>query len=229
MDHDSPECNSEDRNSPDTAPQEATSIIDAYSYGFLQRRIRSACAAFMKRGVPFGLIIMDIDHFKGFNDLRGPDEGDKFLNRMISMLKSLMHKGELLSSYGGDSFALILRESDWGYCIKRAEAMRREFIERFHDDPLKLTLSIGGALFPYAAEHESQLMAEAHYALHISKKRGGDCVTLIPSSPPGIPPGTSRPSYVYPPGRPPVSSPGYEQQLPCMEILLPDDVGGDDY
>jgi hypothetical protein len=88
---------------------------------------------------------------------------------------------------------------------------------------MKLTIRIGGSLFPYAAVHESQLMAEAHYAIFLSKKRGGDCVTLVPTLPPGAPPDASNPSYGYPPEHPPAISPGYEQQFPCPETSFPDD------
>ncbi|MDQ7827240.1 MAG: GGDEF domain-containing protein [Candidatus Eremiobacteraeota bacterium] len=209
-----PYINPDDENAPEITLEEAYIPLDVYNYNYLQRRVSNACAFFMRCSLPFGLIIIDIDHFKRFNDLHGSDKGDLLLNNFVSMVKSFMRRGDLLSSYGEDSYVLILRESEWGYCAQRAETIRKEFLERFHDEPAKLSISIGAVVYPYASRQVSELITEAHYALHLSKNRGGNCVTIFPTAPPAGPPGASFPAHVDPPRHPPALSSGYEQSFP---------------
>ncbi|GEM_PF-3086534 len=204
------------------APEMKDSIPEIYSQAYLQHRIKSGCKAFIGRRRPFAVAIVDIDHFKEFNDMHGSDEGNRLLNKLISLLKSYLFRGELLSSYGGDSFILILNESHIGNCSWRADSIRRSFMEKFQAESGPLTLSIGAAFYPSAGRFEMELVNCARAALHASKRRGGNCVTLIPSLPPDVPlppkPGPPSPSYVDPPGRTPAISSGYEQQIPDDEI-----------
>ncbi|MHC9541030.1 MAG: GGDEF domain-containing protein [Vulcanimicrobiota bacterium] len=186
--------------------------IRDFNSGCLHRRLINACKALMTRGIPFALIIIDIDHFRSYNDIHGAFEGDRLLNRFVSMLKKFMIRGDLLCNAGEDSYALILKERDWKDYAPQVEAIRYEFLVRFHQEPAKLTISMGGALFFTPTFNVHGLISEAYKALDTSKKLGGNRVTFIPPHPPKLPPGYRVP--VCPPHIPPALSPGYEKEFP---------------
>lgn len=105
-------------------------------------------------------------------------------------------------------FLFELSLSAWIFTSEKCISERR--VESF-----PLTLSIGAAFYPSAGLHDMEIVNCARSALHASKKLGGNCVTMIPSSPPDVAlppaPGPPIPSFIDPPGMPPALSPGYEQ------------------
>jgi diguanylate cyclase (GGDEF)-like protein len=133
---------------------------------------------------PLGLVMLDIDHFKRFNDTYGHLVGDAVLRAVAGVLKKGLGPAELAARYGGEEFALILPRLDRQSIAARAEAVRQAVSDLSVDhngQALKVTVSLGVACFPEDAMTKKGLVELADQALYQSKKNGRDRVTLAQS------------------------------------------------
>jgi len=120
------------------------------------------------RSVCVGMI--DIDHFKTFNDSRGHPEGDKLLQRATTAWTAQIRESDLLTRYGGEEFAVILRD-----CSLADAAL---ILERLREvTPDGQTCSVGVASWD-GKETAVELTARADDALYASKKQGRDRITV---------------------------------------------------
>ena len=130
---------------------------------------------------PITLVMLDIDHFKRFNDSYGHLTGDAVLRAVAAVLKQQVGPSELVARYGGEEFAMILPRLDKETAAQRAEAVRRAIkgISVDHNgQALTVTVSSGVACFPDDAMTKKGLIELADQALYQSKKNGRDRVTL---------------------------------------------------
>jgi diguanylate cyclase (GGDEF)-like protein len=133
---------------------------------------------------PLGLVMLDIDRFKRFNDTYGHLVGDAVLRAVAGVLKKGLGPAELAARYGGEEFALILPRLDRQSIAARAEAVRQAVSDLSVDhggQALKVTVSLGVACFPEDAMTKKGLVELADQALYQSKKNGRDRVTLAQS------------------------------------------------
>jgi diguanylate cyclase (GGDEF)-like protein/PAS domain S-box-containing protein len=131
---------------------------------------------------PLGMIMIDLDHFKYFNDNFGHEAGDLLLKELGTLLKSNIRGEDIACRYGGEEFTLILPEGTGAVTRQRAEFFR-EAIQRldvhFRGHPLgKITASMGVAVFPDHGRTANALVDAADKALYRSKAAGRDKVTL---------------------------------------------------
>jgi diguanylate cyclase (GGDEF)-like protein len=131
---------------------------------------------------PLGMIMIDLDHFKYFNDTFGHEAGDLLLKELGSLLKGNIRGEDIACRYGGEEFTLILPEGTGTVTLQRAEFFR-EAIQRLdvhhRGHPLgKITASMGVAVFPDHGRTAESLINAADKALYRSKAAGRDCVTL---------------------------------------------------
>jgi diguanylate cyclase (GGDEF)-like protein len=130
---------------------------------------------------PLGLIMLDIDHFKRFNDSYGHLTGDAVLRAVATALKQGLGPSDLAARYGGEEFALVLPRLDKAAVGERAEAVRQAIKDLSVDhggQALKVTVSLGVACFPGDAMTKKGLIELADQALYQSKKNGRDRVSL---------------------------------------------------
>jgi diguanylate cyclase len=120
------------------------------------------------RSVCVGMI--DIDHFKSFNDSRGHPEGDKLLQRATTAWSAQIRDSDLLTRYGGEEFAVILRDCSLADAAQILERLREV-------TPDGQTCSVGIACWD-GAESAAELTARADDALYASKKQGRDRITV---------------------------------------------------
>lgn len=120
------------------------------------------------RTVCVGMI--DIDHFKVFNDSRGHQEGDMLLQRAAGAWTSQIRENDLLTRYGGEEFAVLLRDCSLADAALVLERLREA-------TPEGQTCSVGVACWD-GAESPSELTARADDALYASKKQGRDRITV---------------------------------------------------
>ena len=127
------------------------------------------------------LLLIDIDHFKPYNDTAGHHAGDECLRRVArSLAASVLRGDDLLVRYGGDEFAAILRDTDLDDAIRVAERIRRAVadleIERGEGaGGGVVTVSIGAAACT-ARETPGQTLRRADLALYRAKEGGRDRV-----------------------------------------------------
>jgi diguanylate cyclase (GGDEF)-like protein/PAS domain S-box-containing protein len=130
---------------------------------------------------PLGVIMLDLDRFKFFNDTYGHDAGDTLLRELGTLLQTNIRGEDIACRYGGEEFTLILPEGNAEVIHQRAEALR-EAIKRMdvthRGQPLgRITASLGIAIFPEHGRTGEALLHAADIALYQSKDLGGDHVT----------------------------------------------------
>jgi two-component system chemotaxis family response regulator WspR len=130
-----------------------------------------------------GLIMLDIDFFKLYNDHYGHQGGDDCLKRIAEGLDSAIHREtDLLARYGGEEFSTVLPDTDLNGAIKVAEEMRLTIKDlRIEHAKSKVTdivsISIGvSAVIPLQGMNQEVLIAAADQALYKAKEEGRDMV-----------------------------------------------------
>ena len=123
---------------------------------------------------PFGLLMMDVDHFKTINDTLGHPIGDELLIEVAKRLKKLSSSQLQIARIGGDEFtALLLGKSVHNaeeICQRILSAVREEY--HLSTGPLQITASLGCALYPNHTDDPTRVMNYADAALYEVKERG---------------------------------------------------------
>ena len=136
-------------------------------------------------GHQLSLLMLDIDHFKRFNDTYGHQAGDKVLVEAAKLYKRMVRSTDIVGRYGGEEFCILLPETYTKGAIAIAERLRQEMSNMtimYKDAELKVTTSIGIATFPRDAKEPQDLIRKADIALYRSKEEGRNRVTSF--SPP---------------------------------------------
>lgn len=131
---------------------------------------------------PLGVIMLDLDHFKHFNDTFGHEAGDTLLRELGTMLQTNIRGEDIACRYGGEEFTLILPEGSAEITLQRANSLR-EAIKRMdvqhRNQPLgRITISMGVAIFPEHGRTGQALLQASDAALYRSKDEGRDRVTV---------------------------------------------------
>jgi diguanylate cyclase (GGDEF)-like protein len=125
-----------------------------------------------------GVIMLDIDHFKRFNDCYGHIEGDTCLKRVAAAVASeLRSTDDLAVRYGGEEFLVLIPETELSMAVRAAERIRRQIEELAipHEGVGQLgvvTVSLGVIAGPTAAHDFVELVAGADAALYAAKRGG---------------------------------------------------------
>ena len=131
-----------------------------------------------RTGKPFALLMIDIDHFKQFNDEHGHACGDEVLKVVSKVLLSLMRKHDFVSRWGGEEFLLALPETslEGGKLVadRICKRVSREKIP-WKEDLLSLTVTIGVALYNSTIGVEKSI-DRADQALYLGKRDQRNCV-----------------------------------------------------
>ncbi|MEZ5464079.1 MAG: diguanylate cyclase [Lysobacteraceae bacterium] len=125
---------------------------------------------------PLSVIMVDVDHFKRYNDEHGHLEGDKRLRWVAGQLSAMIRPvRELVARFGGEEFVLILPGYNADRAVQRAEELRRRFTRQDSD----VTISLGVATqVPRLDDDPAQLLQRADTALYRAKRRGRNRVEL---------------------------------------------------
>ncbi|WP_298273104.1 diguanylate cyclase [Geobacter sp.] len=126
---------------------------------------------------PCSLVMIDIDHFKQYNDRHGHLKGDEVLREAASVFRGSVRTSDIAARYGGEEFMVIMPETDRGLALIAGEKLRRAVAE--YPFPLqesqpggRLTVSIGIATFPEDAADSRGLVDAADRALYRAKEGG---------------------------------------------------------
>ncbi|MHB8513256.1 MAG: sensor domain-containing diguanylate cyclase [Actinomycetota bacterium] len=129
------------------------------------------------------LLLIDIDHFKKFNDTFGHQSGDEVLHGVSDAIRSAVRTFDHPARYGGEEMAVVLPETDLAGALTVAERVRAE-VEAWEGGPRGVTVSIGVATAPSNGKLATELVAAADHALYASKESGRNKVTAaIPGKP----------------------------------------------
>ncbi len=132
-------------------------------------------------GHAFSVIILDIDHFKGFNDSYGHETGDQVLEKLAGRLSAQLRKVDILGRYGGEEFSLLLPETNAAGARQVAERLRRCIAEEPIETSqgfLNVTISVGLAVLQDNARTMEELLKYADQALYQAKETGRNRVCV---------------------------------------------------
>ncbi len=145
------------------------------------RRLEDEVSRVQRHGYPLGLILLDLDHFKSVNDLRGHAAGDEVLRSYAREILSIFRHHDLVARYGGEEFAVILPNTTQEGVISAINKVRQrveEVVELRASDDFELpTFSAGVAEFR-PGETPSTLIERADSALYAAKRKGRNCTEI---------------------------------------------------
>jgi diguanylate cyclase (GGDEF)-like protein len=152
---------------------------------YFNRKFQEAVDASEIMGELFGLIMIDVDHFKDINDTLGHDAGDALLKRLAEMLHTAFRSGDTVARLGGDEFAVILRglhsEADMMRPVNALQDLLRRPIEH-GGRSFSVSASIGAALHGDPDADPSHMIKNADIALYRAKDEGRNrSVVFTPS------------------------------------------------
>lgn len=162
----------------------ASSLTDRltglYNYGTFTDYLHTEVTRVDRYGGSVTLVMLDLDHFKEFNDRHGHEAGNELLRAVGALLRSLVRESDVAARYGGEEFAILLRgDESEGYEL--AERLRQAvagLTVSVRGEPVSTTVSAGIATYPTGARSETELVERADAALYESKRRGRDRVTI---------------------------------------------------
>jgi diguanylate cyclase (GGDEF)-like protein len=153
------------------------SMTGLYNYRYFYKRLREEIFRARRFSRQLALVIFDIDGFKVFNDTYGHQSGDYLLEQLGRLLVSSVRSIDVVSRYGGEEFCVIMPEADREDCQNFMERMRvkildNEFLDKFTNDHHRITVSLGGAIYPNDAQRVDRLIYCADMALLEAKNSG---------------------------------------------------------
>lgn len=145
--------------------------------------LSAAAASARVKGTPLGLIMMDIDYFKAYNDILGHQAGDVCLRSVAQALAQAAHDGEMVCRYGGEEFAVIVPGADATAVQAAAQRLRHAVLKLAMPHPRQeksqVTVSMGTVSIMPEDHDIKNMVALADQALYTSKVNGRNRVTYF--------------------------------------------------
>lgn len=146
------------------------------NHRYFQETLKEQFEKVQRNGGDLSLLMVDVDHFKSYNDRYGHPEGDRLLMNIAEQLKTSVGDNGYVSRYGGEEFAILLPNMDIQSAGSIAEKLRKN-LENFpfvgpHNRRAFITVSTGVANIPKHASTAQELIAAADQALYGAKRAG---------------------------------------------------------
>ncbi len=155
-------------------------LTGLYNRRYMEEALETEIRRAERKGHPIGVIMLDIDHFKAFNDRFGHAAGDQVLRSIGALILDHLRAGDIACRYGGEELLLILPEASIEAAAQRAEDLRtraKKLEVRHLDTPLgPVTVSLGVAVYPEHGRTRDALLASADASLYKAKQDGRDRV-----------------------------------------------------
>ncbi len=166
------------------------SIRDALTGLYNRRYLEEYLARETQRchcsGKSFAVVMIDVDHFKNFNDKFGHETGDMVLQELGKFLQDNVRSSDVVCRYGGEELTLILSEVSLEETQKIAEKIRLGVkqlnLKSHHQSVGSITISLGVAIFPQDGCTSDRLLEAADQALYRAKREGRDRVSVAEQS-----------------------------------------------
>jgi diguanylate cyclase (GGDEF)-like protein len=159
-------------------------LTDLFNRRYLEETLERELRRVARLERPLGVIMLDLDRFKGFNDKFGHEAGDTLLRELSNLLRAKIRGSDIACRYGGEEFALILPEIALENVQERAEQLREDIqhlvIKHRGQNLEAITLSAGIAMFPEHGTTSKTVLEAADAALYEAKRKGRNRVVVAP-------------------------------------------------
>lgn len=150
-------------------------LTGLFNRGFMEEALAIELRRALRRGASVGVMLLDVDHFKRYNDTHGHAAGDAVLRGIGGLMQRTVREGDMPCRYGGEEFVVILPGADLATTQQRAEALRAS-IEQWQPEidgaPASVTASIGVACYPRHGMTLQAILKRADLALYAAKHAG---------------------------------------------------------
>jgi len=156
-------------------------LTHAYNRNFLEEQLKRHFVSAKTSGFMFSLLMLDLDHFKVYNDLNGHIKGDIALTETVRILHAVCSPDDTVSRFGGEEFAILLPSQSLNLALHTAEHIRGAVFDfRFVNEQAlptgRLSVSVGATAFRADLKSPSEMVEEADVALYRAKHNGRNCV-----------------------------------------------------
>lgn len=151
-----------------------------YNSRHFYHQLQSEVKRFYRYHRPLSLLLIDIDHFKYYNDNYGHLEGDKILFKIANLIISCLRTMDTAYRYGGEEFTIILPETSCDAALIVADRIHRTVETAFFDSDAgtKITVSIGAT--EYAGDESmNDFIKRADEAMYMAKGKGRNCISFL--------------------------------------------------
>ena len=153
-------------------------ITELYNHRHFHERIDQEIARGSRFGSIFSLVMLDIDHFKAFNDNYGHMAGDEVLRRVGRCIEGSIRTVDMAFRYGGEEFAVILPGTRLSDAYKAAERIRNTIEAKASPSTIPVTASLGVSSWPIDGMTKQDIIGRADTALYQAKQSGRNRVVL---------------------------------------------------
>ncbi len=158
------------------------SLTGLFNRRYMEESLEREFSRAARKKSQVAMLMVDIDHFKRFNDTYGHQAGDALLRALGDLLKRYTRGQDIACRFGGEEFALVLTEANLNGALQRAEILREQVKEMSVEYGGQLlsaiTISIGVAVYPDHGPSMIEVMRAADQALYRAKREGRDRVCV---------------------------------------------------
>jgi diguanylate cyclase (GGDEF)-like protein len=166
-------------------------LTGLYNRRFMEESLIRELSRAERKNTNLGVVMIDIDHFKKFNDRFGHEAGDLVLAGISSLIRSHIRSSDIACRYGGEEFIVVLPDTSRGSAMERAEQLTREISQYRLEyqgqllDPI--SVSMGVAIYPDHGQDWQILLRLADQALYKAKDLGRNRVVNYSEISPQLP------------------------------------------
>lgn len=164
-----------------------SSLTDAltglFNYGYIVEALDRELHRVDRYGGMVTLIMIDVDHFKSFNDRYGHQAGNEALKALGAVLKREKRASDIVARFGGEEFVMLIpndEESGLETAERIRQAIARIQVPVGKNQAASMTVSVGVANYPHSASSKEELLSRADELLYASKRNGRDQVSVAP-------------------------------------------------
>ncbi len=156
-------------------------LTGLFNRRYMEESLERELGRAKRKNTNLAIIMLDVDHFKRFNDTYGHDAGDILLNHLGTFLKSSIRKEDIACRYGGEEFLLIFPDMTKEQVFVKAQELNRNVQHMKIQTTMPIggiTISIGVSFYPTHGHDIQTLVHVADMALYRAKKEGRNRVIL---------------------------------------------------
>ena len=157
-------------------------LTGLFNRRYMEESMQRELATGQRKNRPLGVVILDLDHFKSFNDTFGHDAGDLLLREVGTLLAKNSRAGDIACRFGGEEFVVIFPEAPLNIVIELSEQLRTVILalqlQHFGQSLGQVSASFGVAAFPEHGSTTEELLRAADKALYKAKAAGRNRVEV---------------------------------------------------